>query len=290
MATRYGGGFEFDHGAQFFTARSDAFAAFLAPLVAGGAIASWNARFAELRGAHVTAERAWDERYPHYVGYPRMNAVGKWLSDGLDIRLGRRVSKLCPEKRGWSLEIEGDGTEGRFDWVILTAPAAQTAELAEADRSLRREALGSGMLGCYALMLGFPNTLNLRWQAALVRDADISWISVNSSKPGRRGNDTLVVHSTNAWAEAHLDSDPGDIGRHLLAEASRVTGRDLAVATHVDLQRWRYANIDKQAGATHHIDDHLQLAACGDWFIRGRIEAAFTSATTLAAALDQRLD
>ena len=35
MATRYGGDFEFDHGAQFFTARSAEFQEFLEPLIPG---------------------------------------------------------------------------------------------------------------------------------------------------------------------------------------------------------------------------------------------------------------
>ena len=49
MATRYGADFEFDHGAQFFTARSAAFKDFLEPLVAHEIVACWHARFAFAR-------------------------------------------------------------------------------------------------------------------------------------------------------------------------------------------------------------------------------------------------
>jgi predicted NAD/FAD-dependent oxidoreductase len=48
MATRYAGEFKFDHGAQFFTARTTAFRDFLEPLLSEGVIADWPARFAEL--------------------------------------------------------------------------------------------------------------------------------------------------------------------------------------------------------------------------------------------------
>ena len=86
MATRYVDGFEFDHGAQFFTARSRGFQAFLEPLVDAGVVAHWGARFAEIRGNRVSKLRDWDQTFPHYVGTPRMNEIGKYLADGLDVR------------------------------------------------------------------------------------------------------------------------------------------------------------------------------------------------------------
>ena len=134
-----------------------------------------------------------------------------------------------------------------------------------------------------------PEPLALEFEAALVKNADISWISVNSSKPGRKPPFTLVVHSTNAWADAHIDQDTEQVLEHLLAEASSVTGENLDTAVHRQVHRWRYANIDKQSGPAYFIDGDARLAACGDWFVRGRIESAFTSADELAARLLDRL-
>ena len=115
--------------------------------------------------------------------------------------------------------------------------------------------------------------------------ADISWLSVNSSKPGRDDAFTLLVHSTNAWADAHIDKHLEAVLEHMLREASEVTGEDLRNATHRRVHRWRYANIDKQAGPTCFVDGDRRLASCGDWFVRGRIEAAFTSAHDLGQRL-----
>ena len=119
----------------------------------------------------------------------------------------------------------------------------------------------------------------------MIHNADVSWISVNSSKPGRKEPFTMVVHSTNAWADAHIEDDSDFVLKHLLDEASIVTGKDLRSATHRQVHRWRFANIEKQAGPTYFIDEENKLAACGDWCVRGRIEAAFTSANNLSAAL-----
>ena len=283
MATRRAGSFKFDHGAQFFTARTRAFRTFLEPLVEAGVIADWPARFAELRRQHVVESRQWSDDNPHYVGTPGMNAIGKALAFGLDVRLNTAVASLSRKREQWQLADDGRRPLGEFDWVIVTAPAAQAADLL-APTALASAAASGRMHACYALLLGFDEAVNLPWEAAVVRDADISWISVNSSKPGRPSSSSLVVHSTNAWADAHVDDDVESVRRHLLGEFRDVTGIDSAAA-FVDVHRWRYANVDRQQGDSFALDPDQQLAACGDWFVRGRVEGAFSSANALAEQL-----
>ena len=284
MATRYAGDFEFDHGAQFFTARTAAFREFLAPLIADGTIAPWLARFAELHGPEVTASRTWTPDYPHYVGVPRMNAIGRALAAGLDIRLSTRVLAADFDSGRWTLEVESDGSResvGDFDWLIVTAPLAQSVALL-ADVGGLADAVGArAMLGCYALMLGFDEPPSPGFDAALVREADISWISVNSSKPGRKAPATMLVHATNRWADAHMESDPDRVQAHLLSEVSRVAGIDADAAVHKSLHRWRFANLPKQSGPSCYFSSEQRLGVAGDWWVRGRVEAAFQSARAL---------
>mgnify|MGYP001824661449 FL=1 len=213
MATRYAGGFEFDHGAQFFTARRERFRRFLQPLIDAGAVANWQARFAEYDGNSLSSLRAWSDEFPHYVGTPRMNSIGKMLSADLDIVFDTEISAIARGRDGWVLSA-GAGTEtGPFDWLVMTSPAAQTAALAEGYADLSAFCGERRMLGCFALMLGFAKPANLPWDAALVRNADISWISVNSSKPARGSAVSLLVHSTNAWACLLYTSDAADENR-----------------------------------------------------------------------------
>ena len=285
MATRYGGEFEFDHGAQYFTARSAEFQEFLEPLIAQGAVACWRARFAELDRDTVIATRDWDDAFPHYVGAPRMNAIGRYLADGLTIRQNTTVTHLDREADGWSLADNDGNSLGRFDWVVCALPAAQTAALVPADSRLHQLAGEVPMRACYALMLGFDRPLRLPWQAALVNGADISWISVNSSKPQRADRFTLVVHSTNGYADANLDTHLPAVQDHLLREVFEVAGIDCGQASFCQLQRWRYANVDKQPGPACLVDEEMQLAGCGDWFRHGRVEAAFSSGLEVAGKL-----
>ncbi len=289
VATRYAGSFEFDHGAQFFTARTAAFRELLQPLLADGIIANWPAEFVELDRDRVTASRQWHDDYPHYVGVPRMNSIGKYLAAGLDISYETTVDRLARKGRSWALFDSANNDLGRFDWLVLTMPAPQTRQLVSELDDVVALCDEREMRACVAMMLGFTEPLDLRWHAALVRNTDISWVSVNSSKPGRGDAFTLVVHSTNAWADSRIDDDIDDIREHMLNEASLVTGEDLRTAAHCEMHRWRYANTDRQSGPPSYIDDDRQLALCGDWLVRGRIEAAFTSAEDLARKFKERI-
>lgn len=289
IATRYAGEFEFDHGAQFFTARSPLFRAFLQPLIDDGVIDNWAARFAEIDRNKVTGTRQWSDDVPHFVGTPRMNEIGKLLSRDLDIAFDTTIKTIQRKSGRWTLIDDADNAFEGFDWVVLTAPAPQTATLGADYPELVSLCNERELLGCYALMLGFAQPLHLPWQAAVVRNSDVSWVSVNSSKPGRKRPFTLVVHSTNAWANAHIDDDTDSVCAHVLGEASLACDQDLREADHCQLHRWRYANTSKQTGPGCFIDDGAKLAACGDWFVRGRIEAAFTSASDLVTRLSKRL-
>ncbi len=286
LATRRAAPFQFDHGAQFFTARSDEFQTFIAPYLEQGAVARWDAEFVEFDGAQIGHRRSWAGGPPHYVGVPAMNALPKAIAAGLDVVLETRVGAVAHDRGHWRLHATDGGDLGAFDWLVLALPAPQAHELLPDSESFAPD---PPMTACCSLLLGFDEPLAIDWQAAFVGGADISWISLDSSKPGRPEATSVVVHSTNRWADAHLDDDRERVGAHLAAELERVAGIDAARAAHVDLHRWRYANVGMQAGGECFIDAGRRVAAIGDWFIQGRVEAAFTSARDLARTLESLL-
>ena len=83
MATRFADPFIFDHGAQFFKARSNDFQMFLDPLIKQGVIQRWDANFSEIKNGVVNKKTIWSNHEPHYVGYPNMNSLGLYLSESL---------------------------------------------------------------------------------------------------------------------------------------------------------------------------------------------------------------
>ncbi len=289
MATRRRKGFQFDHGAQFFTARTPHFKQFLQPYIDQGSVARWDARFVELDRNKVTGCRSWDEELPHYVAVPGMNALCEVMAADINVRLQIQIDTLQRSGERWLL-LDGDGKQlGDFDWVVLAMPAAQVAALLPDNCSFKPGLNAVSMLGCYSLMLGFEQELPLAWDAALVKGADISWACNNHSKPGRTANPTLLVHATNRWAETNMELDDGDVITHLTDETAAVMDMSLSHAVHVDLHRWRYANISRQEGDRYRLDQDLHLAAIGDWCIKGRIESAHLSGLALANTLNERL-
>ena len=276
MAVRRSGPYEFDHGAQFFTAKGENFKNFIAPLIKKNIIQQWDARFAEFKNNKILRRVTWDSEYPHYVGSPGMNAIPKYLSQELNIKLNVKVNKIIRNAaNGWELFDDDLNKLGEYDWVISTAPAIQSAEILPECFKHQNNLLNKKMVGCFSLMLGFTKALPLLWDAALIGDANISWVSINSSKPDRAKSFSMLVHSTNAWAEDHLSDDSQSVISYLTKETSRIIGHDTSQAEHVDLHAWRYANISKQAKSDVLIDYDNSLASCGDWLIHGRIESAF---------------
>ncbi len=289
MATRTRKGFQFDHGAQFFTARTPHFKKFLQPYIEQGTVARWDARFAELDRNKVTNSRCWDDEFPHYVAVPGMNALCKAMAEKLNVKLETEIDGLQQSGERWLL-VDRDGNElGEFDWVVLAMPAVQVDALLPDNCSFKPGLSEVPMLGCYSLMLGFEEELPLEWDAALIKDADISWACNNHTKPGRTNNPTLLVHATNRWADANMELDDADVIEHLTAETAAVTEMSLSHAVHVDLHRWRYANIGKQDGERYRVDQSLHLSAIGDWCIKGRIESAHLSGLALANAFNEQL-
>lgn len=281
ICTRYAKPYVFDHGAQFFIARTNKFKNFLEPLIEAGVIQSWNAKFVEIKKDKIISRRQWDNDNPHYVGSPTMSSIGKYLSQDLNIQLNSEIS-INRSKDQWQIVDKEGNDQGVFDWVISTAPVSQSAILLPVDFKFHETLLSRKMMGCFSLMIGFDDSLNLAWEAALVSEADISWISVNSSKPGRNGSFTLLVHSTNLWAEENINKEKDAVIEHLMNETSKIIGKKVYDANHIDLHRWKYANIKKQDVESPFIDEDNQIAACGDWCIKGRIESAFLSGFDLA--------
>ena len=288
ICTRYTDSYNFDHGAQFFTARSPEFKEFLKPLINSGVIDNWKARLIEVRDNVIINRQQWNNDLPHYVGVPSMSSIGKYLSKNLDIKLNTEVS-IQKSVEMWKVVGSDGEVFGHYDWVISTIPAEQSLKLLP-DYFSHYDALKQKkMLSCYSLMLGFDEALDLDWDAAQLTGTDISWIAVNSSKPGRPDDYSLLVHSTNDWAEEHLDDDVDTVKAYLCSQVAEIIGQNVYSAHHIDLHRWRYANIPKQDNKTLFIDSESKLAACGDWCKKGRIEEAFRSGFDLAKEMNNIL-
>ncbi|QIW10867.1 FAD-dependent oxidoreductase [Francisella sp. LA112445] len=282
MSTRYADPYYFDHGAQYFTAKSPEFKAFIQPLLNKGIIKNWQADFVEIKESRIVNKKTWNDEYNHYIGCPRMNTVAQYLAKDLNILLNTRVSKITKSNQQWFLYDDNGRHLGEYDWVVLAIPSDQLREVLPIKTSFFNQITSIKMSGCFSLMLGYSRKINLGFDTALVHDEIVSWISLNSSKPDRNTPSCLLIHSSNQWADQHIDDQREQILDIVFDRVKNILNIDLSNPDYKTLHAWRYANIQKQNTQGYFIDGLQNIAACGDWCIKGRVESAFTSGSKLA--------
>lgn len=285
MATRQTDQGSFDHGAQYFTVRDPRFASALSAEIRDGIVQPWPRRVMDVGSDGARQERPLSG--PAYVAAPGMTALAKAWAAGREILLNRTVKGISGQSGAWMIETE-QGALGLFDWVVSTAPAPQTmvlmpfgSEDLEACRSVSLQA-------CFTLMLTVGLDHGLPSDPLRFNHEVLGWLAVNDTKPGRAQSGHLVLHSNNAWADANLDR-PMDAVRDDL-HAALVAAVDIPGLSKPDsmtIHRWRYANVSKPLNRPFILDRERGLAACGDWCIGNRVEAAFISGLELAQALSE---
>ncbi len=285
LASRASLGFDFDFGAQFFTARDPRFMAEIDRLRAAGIVQPWQCRFAEIEAGQVCARRLWSDEPAHFVTTERMNSLARHWAEGLDVHLSTRISALTRGTGGWWLTSEQGERFGPFAFVVLALPAPQAAALLPASSSLRPRAEAALMQGCYALMLGFAAPLDPGFDAALVRDGVLSWIAVCQSRPGHTCGPGLVALSRNSWADQHMEAAPEAVQAMMMSSLREIIPALPLAPAHADLHRWRYANCPPVPPAAPLVAPDEGLALCGDWTSHGRVEAAYLSGLETASML-----
>ena len=283
MATRTMQPFEFDHGAQFFTARTGVFKKFLAPFIDQEIVTTWSPKIISLEKGKKSFKRLWFE--PHFIAQPKMTNLAKSLSKSLNIHLNTKIDKVCKKNSRWSLLNNDEVVGDRFDWIVFSAPAPQIRKIFNFS-SINYEGLEDvSYLPCFSLMLGFKSDITLNFNAALVKNSPINWISMNSSKPGRERFKTLVIHSHNNWAHKNLEMELSQVQDILFTELKSLIGSSCSNFDHIDTHSWRYAKNIVSAGREFFKDDTLKIGLCGDWCRGDRIEDAFLSGKGLAMEL-----
>jgi len=279
MATRRADELQFDHGAQFFTARSDEFKAFLAPFIKDGIVREWTPKIVTLRKDKKPFKRDWFE--PHYVAVPGMNSLCKALAPALNISIQTQIKTAQKTDKGWLLHDQNEHIHGPFDQLISSIPAPQTPPLFVDEHDCFDKIRNIEMTGCYTIMIAPKTRQRLNWDIAMPQDDMIEWIAVNSSKPQRGAAQTIVVNTSNEWAEAHIDDDIPAAQNIILEQLASIAGIQITEGDHVQTHRWRYAKTTSGASQPCFYDAQNQFGICGDWCLDGHVESAFLSAHAL---------
>lgn len=254
---------QFDHGAQYFTARDAGFVRRVEAWIEAGAAAPWPAAGFEA-----------------FVGTPGMNAPIRQMALGQKVHWSHQVSRIEALGSGYRLHLEA-AEPVEVDILVVATPAEQAAALLETlAPDLAARAAATPADPCWTTMLAFAEPVAVArdcWRS----DGVIGWAARNSAKPGRPGLETWVVQASPAWSRSHLEAQPETVTARLRSALGDLLGVDLPAPVVEASHRWRFARSGAE-GSEALYDPARRLGLCGDWLVGARVEAAWLSGTALA--------
>jgi len=295
-ATRRKHGCRYDHGANYVKPGDDD--RFLEMLESFGT-----------EGLHDIEEPVWvhdvdgtigpgrDDDAPKLTYETGITQFAKRVFDGTDatVELETRIEGLDRDDQGpptdegaWTLTDVDSNAYGRFDAIVLTPPAPQTADLLAAttwdDDRLERvhdaaDAVDYRTIRTVVLHYDFRE--DHPWYALVDPDQahPVGWLAREEAKPGHvpDGESLLIAQMSPNWSIAHYDdptdaaaSDAADLVADLLDD-DRYRDPDW-----VDSQGWRYALPENAASDGVEAAEGAGLYCAGDWIVGdGRVHRAF---------------
>ncbi len=267
-------GADFDHGAQYFTVRSDQVQPMLEEWIDDHVVAPWRGTVVVLRPGLKT-ER---EPTPRFVAMPGMKSLGKHLAKKLTVRTKMLISQAEHSDDGWVLHTDDQQSFGPYDWLVCTSPPIQTNAILGDAHPFHAKLSEQTFDPCWATMIHFAEPVPVPYDAAFVHDNPLRWICRNNSKPGRPlDEECWVLHASPTWSIDNLERTSEEVTPELLAAFAQAIEQPLGEIRYVTSHRWRYSAPATPLEETCLVDQASQLAICGDWCSGARVEGAILS-------------
>ena len=257
----------FDSGAQYFTAKSERFAARVVEWAAHGVVAPWPG---------ASAHR--------WIARPSMNALGKYLAEGLDVRRESKVIKVQRADGGWELMIENQSAM-RAGRLVLTAPMPQSLALLQTGSVGLPDKMAGELAAltyhpCLALLLTLEGPSAVPAEGVALADGPVRWIADNTKKgisPGLAA--AVTVHLNPAFSAEHYAKTESELAALVLPGIESNLGSPVS---NVTLQRWRFSEPAATRVEPCVWLPELGLGLAGDALGGPRVEAAALSGLALA--------
>lgn len=274
LATRRIGTATLDHGAQFFTVRTDAFAAMVRAWQHDGLVREWCRGFGARPDGH-----------PRYAVAGGMNALAKRLATGLEVRCRTLVFAIRPRPGGWDVGLD-DGTSVAADGVVLTCPLPQAGSLLITSGATMPEALRRTDYDRTLALLAVLDSPPAVPAPGGVQSPspEVGFVADNQAKDISAAP-AVTLHASADWSAAHWDAPPADTLAGLQVLLRPWLGRARVVESQV--KRWRFATPQARWPHPCHVveDADVPLVLAGDAFAGPRVEGAALSGLAAAAAL-----
>lgn len=259
-----------DHGAQYFTVRSDPMRILLPELIQRGIVQEWT------KGFPVLSERGIKPRssgHPRYMCPEGMSALGKALQNGigsedkpLALETLANVTGLYQNQQdgSWVAMLE-DGSIRHSEALLLNLPAPQALKLANPYlKSEVRMALEAVRFEpCWAVILLPEQMPYLDWVGLEIEHPILRWAALDHTKRPVQDPPVLVLHTSPAWSQAHLELSPDQALEQIIAAAKDLFGDWVGNYRYAQAHRWRFALASQSHPWPYLAQDNLVF--CGDW-------------------------
>ncbi|HKA05182.1 MAG TPA: FAD-dependent oxidoreductase, partial [Acidimicrobiales bacterium] len=271
LATRRLAGGVLDEGAQFFTVRSEAFAALVDPWRRTGLVYEW---------AHGFQDPP--DGYPRYAVRGGMASLAAALAADLDVRPDTFVFAIRPADGGWEVVID-DGTILAADAVLVSCPVPQSASLLITSGLAIPDELRRTDYDRTIALLAVLDRPGAVPEPGGVQQADATFSFVaDNQRKGVSNVPALTLHAASDVSRSHWDDPPAALEEWLLAAADPWLGGAVVTACHV--KRWRFATPQRiwPEACWASYDGPAPAVMAGDAFAGPKVEGAALSG--LAAA------
>ncbi len=269
----------FDHGAQYLTARSSQFRAYLNELEASGYAARWSPRA-------TSGEPGAGQVLPWFVGTPGMSAIVRPLAESVRINAGRKVHTIERTDKGWQVWMDDESVAGPFSAVAIAVPAPQALLLLGRLDALADAISRVRLSPCWALMVRLDDRTLPDQDVFSDMSEVVRWIGRNSSKPGRNGRgESIVIHASPAWSRETEDIEPEVVADELWGEVRHVLSLPAVRPNHMIAHLWKHGLVDSSLGESYVYSSEHNVGVAGDWCLGRLAEHAFESGTSLGRAI-----
>lgn len=279
LATRRIGNGLADHGAQFFTVRTEEFKQQVDQWLEDDIVSVWGHGWSD-----GSLKRTVEDGHPRYVANGGMNAIAKQLAKSVpNIHVDTKISSVSWDDGEWTVTAV-DGTKFTSKVVIMTPPVPQTLELIrnvplsdEDKTALERIQYGPALCGLFVI----DGDINLPEPGALQNfDNPIYWIADNTQKGISPDEHIITLHAEARYSRANYDAPDEETLAFIREELQNHLAEGTTIKSE-QLKKWRYS-----VPLTTYPHDTLKaeglpLLFAGDAFGgRGRVEGAFMSGLT----------
>ncbi len=239
----------FNHGAQYFTAKTESFSNILIKANSDESLKKWKIY----------------NNYDVYVGNPNMRSFIHWFSKGINFIKNTEIINIKYDKKNKFFYLRSIDKEFKADALIITAPAPQTAKLIyNIDKNFSSKIDCVEYNPCWTVMLKFKT--NLKFSFLKTKNSNISFAVSEGFKLRDKNQNLITIHSNEVFANLNLYKKKEVVENLLINEfitEFRFNKKDIEL---IKSHRWLYSKVKKPIEkGTPFISKTLPFSVAGDW-------------------------